>query len=79
MPEIPDTRWVYIYDTAYWVSKHFSEINDYLTSDDVPKSILNAIEEDIYLSEYKKNGIPEYIKEAVDLLDPIKKLMCIRK
>ena len=37
---------------------------------------MNAIEEDIYLSEYKKNGIPEYIKEAVDLLDPIKKLMC---
>ena len=76
MPDIPETRWVYIYDTAYWVMKHSEEINIYLTSDEIPNSILNVIEDDIYLSEYRKNGIPKYISEAVDLLDPVKKLMC---
>ena len=76
MPDIPETRWVYIYDTAYWVMKHSDEINMYLTSNEIPNSILNIIEGDIYLSEYRKNGIPKYISEAVDLLEPVKKLMC---
>jgi hypothetical protein len=73
-PEIPESRWVYIFDVVKWIEKHSVKYNNLCKDNCLPPKIIHLIDNDNLISDCLE-GIPIDILHLLILFAPIKKLM----
>ncbi|EAY16319.1 hypothetical protein TVAG_423720 [Trichomonas vaginalis G3] len=71
VPSIPETRWLYIYDTLFFIFDNLETINTALRSGDLPLSLSRATREQL---QWTRDGIPPLFKDALMIFKPLKQL-----
>ncbi|EAY20710.1 hypothetical protein TVAG_390930 [Trichomonas vaginalis G3] len=71
VPSIPETRWLYIYDTLFFIFDNLETINTALRSGDLPLSLSRATREQL---QWTCDGIPPLFKDALMIFKPLKQL-----
>ncbi|EAY09862.1 hypothetical protein TVAG_259430 [Trichomonas vaginalis G3] len=71
VPSIPETRWLYIYDTLFFIFDNLETINTALRSGDLLLSLSRATHEQL---QWTRDGIPPLFKDALMIFKPLKQL-----